>query len=313
MGRFVAVLSAATLLWTAGGQAQTAVATAADVIPFVEGEPASLWWDSAASTLFIADNENNQVWSWTDADGLRKVATTPDSSGSERAASVGQIVRLADGRLVVMRFGRPGGGSGGTGPSSGIVTVDPATGRGTEVPNVDPGHRRLGLAVTADGQLFGSYFGSAPGGGLASTLTRVDLTKGETDYASGFVKIVGVVASGDTLYVSDQIADTIYAIPARGPVPPVGQRTVFATLPRPDQLALGPDGSLFTGQFQGAPGSTEALSVRQVFPDGTVKVVASDPDVSRPSGVAYDPAGRRLFIANGGIPSQCFVRIVTVP
>jgi len=304
MRRLMILLWAALLLSAVGGGAQAPVAS---VIPFSAGEPASLWWDAGTSTLFIADNEQNQIWSWTDAGGLRKAAVTPDANGSTPAASVGQIVRLADGRLVVMRFGRPGGGIGG------IVWVDPATGTGAEVPDLDAKRRRLGLAAGPDDELFGSYFNSAPGGGLTSTVTRVDLRAGETDYASGFVKIVGIARAGDTLYVSDQMADTIYAIPARGPVPPAGQRMVLAKLPRPDQITLGPDGSLFTGQFQAAPGSTEPLAVRQILRDGTVKVIASDPDVSRPSGVAYDPKGRRLFVANGGNPAQCFVRIVPIP
>lgn len=305
MRRFTILPGAVLLLCGAAGHAQTPAA--ANVIPFTQGEPASLWWDAASATLFIADNEENQIWSWSDAGGLRKAATTPDTTGATPAASVGQIVRLDDGRLVVMRFGRPGGGIGG------IVWVDPAKGTGAEVPNLDPKRRRLGLAPGSGDELFGSYFGSAPGGGMTSTVTRVDLRAGETDYAAGFVKIVGIARAGDTLYVSDQMADTIYSIPAHGAVPPAGQRTVFAKLPRPDQIALGPDGSLFTGQFQAAPGSTEPLAVRQILRDGTVTVVASDPDVSRPSGVAYDPKGRRLFVANGGNPAQCFVRIVPIP
>lgn len=288
-------------------QSAAAVASApAAVIPFDQGEPASLWWDAPSSTLFIADNEHNQVWSWTDQTGLRKLAATPDSTGSDRAASVGQIVRIPDGRLVIMRFGRPGGGIGG------IVTLDPKTGEGREVPNLDPGRRRLGLAPMPDGTLFGSYFGNAPGGkGLTSSITKVDLTGAETDLAGGFVKIVGMVWADGVLYVADQLADTIYALGATGAAP-LGERKIFAKLPRPDQLALGPDGSLFTGQFQAAPGSTDPLSVRQVLRDGTVKIVVTDPDVSRPSGVAYDAKGKRLFVANSGNPAQTFVRIVPI-
>ena len=245
------------------------------------------------------------MWSWTDQSGLQKLATTPDSTGSDRAASVGQIVRIADGRLVIMRFGPPGGGIGG------IVTLDPKTGQGREVPNLDPGRRRLGLAPTPDGTLYGSYFGNVPGGkGLTSSITKVDLAGTETDLAGGFVKIVGMVWANGSLYVADQLADTIYELPATGAG--LGPRKVFAKLPRPDQLALGPDGSLFTGQFQAAPGSTDPLSVRQVMRDGTVKVVVTDPDVSRPSGVAYDATGKRLFVANSGNPAQTFVRIVPI-
>lgn len=307
--RHLISLIVAAGLWAALPLAPSAQSAAsAAVIPFDQGEPASLWWDAPSSTLFIADNEHNQVWSWTDQDGLRKLATTPDSTESDRAASVGQIVRVPDGRLVIMRFGRPGGGMGG------IVTLDPKTLQGREVPNLDPGRRRLGLAPLPDGTLFGSYFGNMAGGkGLTSSITKVDLAGAETDLAGGFVKIVGMVWANGSLYVADQLADTIYEVPTTGTPPTLGERKVVVKLPRPDQLALGPDGSLFTGQFQAAPGSTDPLSVRQVMRDGTVKIVVSDPDVSRPSGVAYDAKGKRLFVANSGNPAQTFVRIVPIP
>jgi sugar lactone lactonase YvrE len=150
--------------------------------------------------------------------------------------------------------------------------------------------------------------GAAP----ASTVTRVDLKTGETDFASGFMKIVGLVVVDDVLYVSDQMADTIYAVPLNEPLPVSRAHKVLAKLPRPDQLAAGPDGSLFTGQFQAAPGSAQSLAVRQIARDGTVRIVAQDPDVTRPSGVAYDAEGQRLFVANSGNPAHRFVRIFPI-
>src|SRR5262245_39070003 len=100
MRRWMIVLLVVPLLLSgAPSRAQSVVATAASVITFERGEPASLWWDTATDTLFIADNEDNQIWSWTDRDGLRKAAVTPDATHAARAGSVGQIARLRDGRL----------------------------------------------------------------------------------------------------------------------------------------------------------------------------------------------------------------------
>jgi len=296
---------------TGGQEAGVAAPAAArfQTVRFEDGEPASLLWDAARGRLVIADNENNQLWAWSDSAGLEKLATTPDPLDAQaaRATLVGQVVELSDGTFVVARFGKPGGGYGG------IVSVNPSTGASGVVPNLDPNRKRIGLALAEDGTLVGSYFHAAAGGGLEGAVTRVGLTTGETDLAPGFKKIVGVVADGDSLYVSDQPADAIYVLPLRGPMPEPGSYRVFARLPRPDQLALGPDGTLFTGQFQAAPGSSAPLAVRQILKDGTVKVFAQDPDVSRPSGVAYDPKRRRLFVANGGNPAQRSVRIFPVP
>lgn len=278
-------------------------------IPFPEGEPAALAWNAKSETLYIADNQNNQVWSWTEQGGLARFATTadPKDAKSAMATNVGQIVQLADGRLVINRFGKPGGGFGA------IAYLDPATKQGALVPNLDENRKRLGLDVAPDGRLFGSYFQGAMGGGQTGAVTLVDLAAGETDYAPGFRKIIGVLVLGEKLYVSDQQADKIYTLPLSGPVPPQDQYTVFASLPRPDQICAGPDGSLFTGQFQAAPGSSDPIAVRHVFADGTVKLFAKDPDVSRPSGLAYDAVKRRLFVANGGSPANQYVRVFSVP
>lgn len=310
-------LSAIAVAGPAGGSQERSSAPPAPVlsparvlatIPFEEGEPASVFWEATNQTLYIADNERNQLWTWTDREGLRKLATLPDPLGALDAKStlVGQLVRQPDGTLVVMRFGKPGGGYGG------VAFVNPTTGRMGTVPGLEPRRKRLGLSATPTGKLVGSYF---VGGGTAqaSAVTHLDLAKGEVDYAVGFQKITGVLVLDTRIIVADQLADALFELPLEGPLPPQGQYKRLATLSRPDQLAAGPDGSVFTGQFQGGPGSRTPLAVRQVMRDGTVRIVAADPDITRPSGVAFDPAGRRLFVANGGNPAQCYVRVFAIP
>lgn len=315
MSRLLCGLLAACLLTYAAPSTTAAPRT----IMFDEGEPAAVTWDATARTLYVADNERNQVWSWTDGDGLKKLATLPDPLDAQaaRATLVGQIVRLPDGTLIVARFGKPGGGFGGIAwvrpTTAGTGGASGAGGTSGVVPNLDAARKRIGLAAAPDGRLFGSYFVGMSGGGQMGAVTRVDLNTGETDFAPGFRKVVGLAVIGHSLFVSDQLADAIYELPLTGTLPAPDAYKVVARLPRPDQLAAGPDGSLFTGQFQAAPGSSQPLAVRQVLRDGTVRVIASDPDVTRPSGVAYDAEGKRLFVANGGNPAQRFVRIFPLP
>jgi DNA-binding beta-propeller fold protein YncE len=121
-----------------------------------------------------------------------------------------------------------------------------------------------------------------------------------------------LVANGQ-IYVSDQTASKIFQLPLDGGVRAAAQASTFSALAYPDQLCAGPDGSLFTGQFQAAVGSSEPPAVRQIMRDATVKLFASAPDMNRPSGVAYDPAKRRLFVANGGPKGEHFIRVFSVP
>jgi len=268
-------------------------------IAMTEGQPASLWWEASNSTLYIADNQNNQVWSWTETAGLAKYGTTAATTGEidAGATSVGQLVRQSDGTVVVARFGSP------RGSFAAVSYILPDGGSGL-VPGVDPGQHHLGLGLNTGDKLFGGYFGGTPGGAMAGVVTRIDLQTGETTYAGGFAKIVGVLVANGKLYVSDQGNSTIFVLPLEGGPLDGGvydggaSYQVLATLPVPDQICAGPDGSIFSGQFQAAPNSTAPISVRQINPDGTVTLFRSDPDVGKPSGCAYDAARRRLFVAD---------------
>jgi len=293
----------------ASGGAGQGGSQSASFIPFTSGSPASVFWDDQDATLFIDDNENNQVWKWTDADGLSAFATTPDPGGELAAGAslVGQIIKLADGRLLIARFGKPGGGF------AGLAWVTPDGNSGL-VPVADDTLKRLGLTQAQDGTIYGSYFGRAPGGsGQAGTVTRIDLESGETVVADGFGKIVGVLASGDTLYVSDQSAGTIFSAPLAALPEHASGFTAFAKLSVPDQLCKGPAGSIFTGQFQAAAGSTDPVAIRQIGADGSVSLFAKDPDVAKPSGVSFDPTHHRLFAADTGNSAKVGVHVLPVP
>ncbi len=209
--------------------------------------------------------------------------------------------------MLIARFGKPGGGFAGLA----WVAADGTTGL---VPVLDDTLKRLGVTQANDGTIYGSYFGKAPGGnGQLGSLTRVDLEKGETVVTEGFGKIVGILASGDKLYVADQSAGAIFAAPLARLPAQASEFSRFAELVVPDQLCAGPNNTLFTGQFQAAAGSSEPVAIRQIGEDGSVARFVEDPEVAKPSGVAYDPTHHRLFAADTGNVAMVGVHVFPVP
>jgi DNA-binding beta-propeller fold protein YncE len=237
------------------------------------GDANGILWDPAASTLYVTDSANGQIEQWTDGSGFAPVASCPHDAGK---VAMGGLVR--DGAtFVTPSFGF---GSAGT-----VFVLDAGAAR--TVPNLDPVRRRIGIARAPDGTLYDTYFigagmgsGAAPHGGVA----RLDLATGETDLVTTLGKPVGVLATADTLYVSDQDQHTILAYKRDAPGDP---RVVARELPGADLLAELPGGDLVTG---GKRGTVSRISVAT----GAVATIASGFEQVR--GVAYDPAKHRLFV-----------------
>jgi sugar lactone lactonase YvrE len=283
-----------------------------DFIGFDAGAPETVLWDDAHSRLFVVDNTGNRVWTWTDLGGLSATpyAALPlpaDAGTLAPNVTLGQAALLADGTLVVNRFGQPGGGAGD------ISYVGPGGTSATLVPNLDPTRRRLGLAVAPDGTLYGSYFAGGADGGIVGFVTTVDLHAGETVVADGFGKIVGLAITRGRLYVSDQSNAKVVDAPLSALPAHAAAWDTLATFVKPDQICVGPDNSLFSGQFQGAAGSSDPISVRQVSSTGVVTLFKSDPDVSKPSGVWYDATHHRLFVADSGNSAHIGIHVFAVP
>ncbi|MEI9949068.1 MAG: SMP-30/gluconolactonase/LRE family protein [Pseudomonadota bacterium] len=276
-------------------------------ISFASGSPASTFWSERDQALYVADNDNNQIWKWTDKSGLAALATTADPGGQVDASAtlVGQIIELENGTLVVARFGKPGGGFAGIA----WVRQDGSTGL---VPDLDATFKRLGLTQAADGSIYGTYFAKGASGKQTGSVTRVDLDHGETVIAHGFGKLVGLVAVAETLYVSDQSAGVVYSAPLAAIPLEASAWTAFAQLPVPDLLCAGPSGTLFSGQFKAAAGSSN-VAIRQIQNDGAVSAFVSLPDVAKPSGVAFDATHHRLFAADTGNVAKIGVHIFPVP
>jgi DNA-binding beta-propeller fold protein YncE len=238
----------------------------------LDADPNGLWWDAASATLYLADDENNRVLKWTDAEGFALVADLPPAPAD--GAGLGNLVRMPDGTLVVVRFG---GGTAGD-----VVYVRP-DGSAHTVPGLKPDRRRIGLTLAQDGQLYVTYFVRVSNVNVGS-VARLTLEGTEQEVIGALVKPVGVLGVGGELFVSDQVAGKVYRAPLASPQ----EYTTHAALPSPDLLALGPGGSLLTGSREG--------KVFQIGASGEVSVLAAG--YQQPRGLAYDAENRRLFIAD---------------
>jgi sugar lactone lactonase YvrE len=233
------------------------------------GDANGLVWDAATSTLYLTDSTNAQIERWTDAGGFAPVAACPHDG----QLSLGGLVRTSD-AFVTPSFGF---GSAGT-----VYVVGPGSAART-VPNLDPARRRVGIARAPDGTLYDSWI-VAGGGTHHAGVAKLDLATGETDIIELAGKPMGIAATADTLYVSDQDKNEIVAYPRSAPTQ---AKTIATNLPGVDLLAELPDGDLITG---GKKGTVSRIHLA----NGAVATIAGGFDQVR--GVAYDPAGHRLFV-----------------
>lgn len=240
-----------------------------DVTVALSGGANALWWDAAASTLYLTDSNTSSLLTWTDAGGIREVCALPaDAAG----VSLGGIVRT-DGTLLIANFG--------FGVRGGLLAV--AGGTAAALNGLEPTRRRVGLAQGPDGAIYSAYFvggrGKPPSGGVA-TIAITGTTATETEIASGFHKAVGLVATPAALFVSDQTDQTIYKIEIPGYAV-----SKLASAPTVDLLTMLPSGDLLTG---GGP------TISRITPTGQVSTLLGNFEQVR--GIAYDPTGQRLFV-----------------
>lgn len=239
----------------------------------VEGDPNGLWWDDASRTLYVADDDGNRLLRWTDDGGFSLVQNL--TAAPEEGAGLGQVVRTDDGTLVVTRFGHG---------TAGAVVFVPPSGSAQDVPGLPTERRRIGLTIASDGQLYDSWFVRQASGDRVGAVGAVSLTGTESEVITGLKKPVSVLAVGETLFVSDQDLGQILQAPRSNP----SAYTVLATLPSPDLLTAGPNGSLFTGSTGG--------NLYRVESNGSATVFRSGFDTVR--GSAYDPTNKRIFVVN---------------
>ncbi len=239
----------------------------------LDGDPNGLTWDAASRTLFIADDNNNRVLRWRDGTGFLDPVALP--AIAPELAGLGQLLRLRDGTLVVIRFG---GGTAGA-----VIAVRP-DGTAANVPGLDVMRRRLGLAVAADDTLYVSYFLRVAGGARVGSVARLTLNGTEAEVLPMLRKPVGIAVLGDDLLVADQDQNQLLRAPRAGGTP-----RLFATVMSPDLLTVTPDGTVFVGSTTG--------NVYRVSADGS-SVTVFQGGFQQTRGLAYDAENRRLFVAD---------------
>jgi hypothetical protein len=269
---------------------------AAEIVVPLTGGGNALWWDATSHALYLTDNNANALIQWTDAGGLQPVGTLPAGAAG---ISLGGIVKRADGTILVTSFGFG---------KEGTLFALAADKTSSALAGLDPVRRRVGLAQDDKGALYTAYFvggrGEKPIGGVATVAidgkTCVEAEIAGASTKAGFEKLVGLVATPSALYVADQSQKTIFKIAVPG-----YQVSPLATLPKVDLLLRLPNGDLLTGGGN---------AISRISPAGTVTPVPAGPGAAleQVRGLAYDPAGKRLFIldhsATPGRPDQLRVR-----
>ncbi len=250
----------------------------------------ALLWDAIASKLYLTDNNANALLSYTDANGIQTVGTWPTGG----MISLGDLSN-ADGAILCANFGFA---------TMGTIFAMLTTGTSSAYTVSDPTRRRIGLAQDSAGQLYVAYFTGGMGqpqvGGVSS-VTFNGTTATETEIAgsttnAGFKKVVGLVATPDAVYVSDQTQLTIFKIA----IPGNAVTTLASALPSADLLAVMPNGDILTG----------GTGVHRITPTGTVTTIMTGFESVR--GMAYDNALHRLFLiehsATPGTPDKLHIR-----
>lgn len=240
---------------------------------------------STDGAVFITDDASNSVLSAPDGTMFAHYASVPAVTGQPNSLS--QLTFADSHTLLIASFG--------FGDSSALFDIS-AMGTVVEMSGADPARRRLGLAAIGPNKVLSTWFikngSQSPQGGVS--LLTYDMsarTVAERDLLLGLGKPVGVVVSGDTLFVSDQANNAIVktslsallaaAQPARSGV-------VVAQIASPDLLAVDRSGSLYT--------KCGATGFCQIAPNGTVKILANDFQDAR--GVAVDASRFRLYVVD---------------
>lgn len=238
----------------------------------LDGDPNGLWWDANSEALLVTDDLGNRILEWSDARGFGTHEQLPEVSPA--GAGLGQLVQVDGGDLVVTRFG--------FGIEGGVAIV-PRQGDVRNVPGLDVTRRRIGLTKAEDGTLYDTWSVGPGSADRVGAVGQLSLDGSELEVMTGLTTPVGVLAVGDRLFVSDRDAGEILTASRATPA----SVTLFASVEQPDLLAEGPAGSIFSGSAGGSVYRIDGAGVVSEFEAGFRQV----------RGVAYDPAGRRLFVA----------------
>ncbi|MBN3766111.1 hypothetical protein [Burkholderia sp. Ac-20365] len=235
--------------------------------------------------IYLTDDAKSNVLRSSDGRAFAPYAAIAQQSG--QGISLSQLSFDNDGNLLVVRFG--------FGSASAVFAVKSAEGA-TMLSGPNPARRRLGIAAIGAHQALSTWFvkeGSAPASGGVSLLTY-DTSAGratERDLITGMGKPVGVVVSGDTVFVSDQARSVIVRASLASlmaAAQPVTVGDTFAKIENPDLMVGDGRGALYT--------HCKSTSVCKISSDGSVNEIATDFHDAR--GVAVDSARHRVYVVD---------------
>jgi hypothetical protein len=278
--------------------------------PCGNGSPDALYWDATNSVLYIGDDQNAAIWTWSDAKGFQKLASVPVDDGGSTV--LGGIAGY--GNLIVVS--RNGGGASGALFQYDITTT---TGIATTIGGaVDPTRHRTGVAYDSTGaRFFSAAWGGEAGAGPSGTLDLIGVLT-TTPYVTGLDQPHGVLVSGTQFIVGDNGKGAVIAFPVAaedildagaaaaaddagdaGDAAAAALYTTLATIEGVDQLSAGPGGSILAGQHLPDGGAPQ---LQQISADGGVVAVQASATFTKLGGIAYDTTYNRVFVAdsNGG-------------
>lgn len=246
------------------------------------GPANGVFWDNTAKILYFTDSNAGKLMTFTDAGGVQVAGDLPaDALG----INPGGIA------VVGTNFITPNFHSGDSAANQ-LFIVDPTGAKTKETTGLPTANHRIGIAVQG-GVLYDTFFtgNTQTAAGFIGKLT-VDVDTGvasETPITFAtdpmFKKLVGMVATADALFVSDQSNKTIVKVTVTGTA---GVATPVGTVTDADLISMMPNGDLIVGG-SGVHRLTQAGVETQLFSGETFHNVR---------GTAYDPTGKRLFIVN---------------
>ncbi|BCF90592.1 hypothetical protein [Paraburkholderia sp. PGU16] len=267
------------------GCASSSPATDATPVALEGVRPNGVAVDTSNGAVYLTDDAKSSVLRSSDGRTFAPYASIPQSPG--QGISLSQITFDDARNLLAVRFG--------FGSASAVFDVKGADGA-IMLSGPNPARRRLGIAAIGSHQALSTWFvkeGSAPATGGVSLLTY-DTATGratERDLITGMGKPVGVVVSGDTVFVSDQARNVIVRASLANllqSAQTVAVADTFAKIENPDLMAGDGRGALYT--------HCKTSSICKVAPDGSVNEIATDFHDAR--GVAADPARHRLYVVD---------------
>lgn len=268
------------------GGCQAVSHTAPDRVE-IDAQPNGIAIRATDNAIFVTDDRSNAILWSRDHAVFARYADVPVVPGQPN--SLGQVVVMPSGELLVARFGFG---------ETGALFISASSGDAQPLAGLAPERRRLGLASMGPGRVLSSWFVKEKNEPLKGGVSLVSYDPAthaatERDLIAGLVKPVGVAVRGDVLLVADQDRNTIlrYSLPVllAAPTPVAADSgTVFARIDHPDLLALDKAGTLYT--------KCGATGFCRIAPDGTVTPVANDFENAR--GVAIDDANHTLYVVD---------------